>query len=765
MSTPLRYVGGSHTVADASAKVTGELAFGSDLRLPGLLHAKLLLSPIAHGIVTRIHTSAAEAVPGVVAVVSHRNSLSRPFCRSRIMPAQELCPEDETLFSEHVRFVGDRVAAVVATSLAAAEEAVALIDVEYRDLPHVFTPELALEQTPIPIHSGGNLLYEHELEFGAAPPPKPDDVILTSTTHTPRVHHAALEPHVATASWDGDALTIWTTSQGVYGVMTVVGDLFGLDYRRIRVIKLPTGGSFGGKTEFMLEPVVTALAMETGRPVQLRFDRRESMIATMTRPRTTSTIRSVTGPDGLLRDLAVASGLDAGAYASSTPDYSVHMCKKIPKLYRLPHYHHRCQVVYTNTPVAGAARGWGAPEIITAMEIHMDGVAAALGVDPVDLRLRNLVEPFDIDHSQKLSLGDARVRECLERGALAFGWEARRAAVRRDGRLRRGVGVACGAHKNGMYGGFDAVEHGDVEGLADAFAESSTMSLRLDEDGGFTLSASLHDQGCGVVTVMKVIVAEVMGVSPDLVRAAEADTDHTPYDYGTFGSRATYVCGACAKAVATELRGQMLWAAAIVLGVPAERLVAADGEIRVGGEHGRRVGYADLAAAAVARGGLSAVTQYFASSNPGSYSVQFAEVEVDTATGLVRVTDLLAAVDIGQSINTGMVQAQVQGAVQMGIGYALCERLEVDERGRCATAGLKEYHIVNAPDMPDVHVLLVEHNGDDGPFGAKSVGEIAVVPTAAAVVNAVNHALGTSLSDLPLTPEKIVAAVGVPGLV
>jgi CO/xanthine dehydrogenase Mo-binding subunit len=303
------------------------------------------------------------------------------------------------------------------------------------------------------------------------------------------------------------------------------------------------------------------------------------------------------------------------------------------------------------------------------------------------------------------------------------------------------------------------VQSGEADGLADAFAEASTMALTLDDDGGFTLSASLHDPGCGVVTVMRVIVAEVMGVSPDLVRCGEADTDHTPYDFGTFGSRATYVCGACARAVASELRGQMLWAAAVVLGSPVDRIVADNGEVRVGGEHDRRLRYADLAAAARVSGGLAASTQYFASSNPASYSVQFAEVEVDTFTGLVRVTDMLAAVDIGQAINTGMVEGQVQGAVQMGIGYALCEDLQVDERGRCAIGGFKEYHIVNAPDMPDVRVLLVQHEGDDGPFGAKSVGEIAVVPTAAAVVNAVNHALDTSLSDLPLTPEKILAAL------
>ncbi len=384
--------------------------------------------------------------------------------------------------------------------------------------------------------------------------------------------------------------------------------------------------------------------------------------------------------------------------------------------------------------------------MLAATEIHMDRIAAALGLDPVEFRLRNMVTPYDTDLVTGLSLGDARVRECLERGAVAFDWSRRRLRPADRGRYRRGVGVAAGAHKNGMYG---------------SFPEASCMSLKMNEDGSFSLAASLHDPGCGVITTMRVIVAEVLCVHPDLVAAGEADTATTPFDYGTYGSRVTYVVGQCARIVAEKVKERLLAAAADLLSEPIEQLVMTCGAIHVCGDERRAISYRDIARLGDMRyaPSIAASTVYYAVSNPASYSVQFAEVEVDTATGLTAVTDFLAVADVGRAINRAMVSAQYQGAVQMGIGYALYEHLDIDEEGRSGVGGYKNYHIVNAPDMPDVRLLLVEHEGDDGPFSAKSVGEIATVPTAPAIVNAVNHALGTQLSDLPLIPERIVEAL------
>jgi CO/xanthine dehydrogenase Mo-binding subunit len=378
----------------------------------------------------------------------------------------------------------------------------------------------------------------------------------------------------------------------------------------------------------------------------------------------------------------------------------------------------------------------------------MDQVARRLKMDPVEFRLQNLVHPYDMDPVLNLSVGDARVIECLEKGAEAFHWKERFSGCKTDeGRYRRGVGVACGAHKNGMYGGF---------------VDCTSMVLKMNEDGSLNLNASLHDVGCGTTTAMKIIVAEVLDIDPDLITVTEADTELTGYDPGCYGSRVTYNVGACAKETAEILKDKILGCVSFILQKPKEYLKVQNGHVVTIGTDQRGISYKEIAEKAVQENytDLSVAHTYYSPSNPGSYSVQFAEVIVDTATGLTRVTDFLAVGDVGRVLNRGMVEGQFQGAVQMGIGYALCEEVKIDDQGKPVNNSFKKYHMVNAPDMPDVKVLLIEHEGDDGPFGAKSVGEISAVPTAAAVINAVNHALGTSLSEMPLTPEKILDAPG-----
>jgi xanthine dehydrogenase molybdenum-binding subunit len=744
-------VGGYLPASDAAAKARGALVYGSDLRLPGILHAKLLLSEIAHGVVTGIDAAAAEALPGVVAVFSCFNTPATAYSRYRLLPGQEAAPEDETLFARHVRFVGDRVAAVVATSAAVAQAAARRVAVTCDELPALLTPDESLRRPDVPLHPGGNLLHEYLFDHGEPPAADPAAIDTTSRTTTQRIHQAAMEPHVCVAAYDGSGdLTIWSPSQGAFGARTVVADLLGLSYNRVRVIKVPTGGSFGAKQEFILEPLVAFMAMRLGRPVRLALDRRECMRATTVRPPTTSSLRTSVSAQGRLRELEIDTLFDAGAYATCSIDYAEAMAHKVTRLYRVPHYRHNGRVAYTTTPVTGGTRGWGAPEIVTALEVHIDLVARRLGIDPVDLRLTNLVHPYDVDAATGLSLGDARVRECLERGAEAFRWQARRARPAAVGALCRGVGVACGAHKNSQtIGGF--VDH-------------STMTLKMNEDGSLSLNASLHEVGSGVLGSMRLIVAEVLQVEADRVAVREADTDLTPYDFGTYGSRVTYVCGACARTVAGMVRDQLLQAAAGLLGVPAPSLVVDHGLVRPAGAASGGLTYADVATTIKAKAGrdLIATWTHSTPTNPGAYTVQFAEVEVDRETGRCAVTDFLAVADVGQAINAAAVEGQYRGGVQMGIGYALSEELLIDARGRPCQSGYEDYRLATTRDLPPIGVLLVEHDADEGPFGAKSVGEIATVPTAAAVVNAVNHALGTALTDVPVTPARILAALAAP---
>jgi xanthine dehydrogenase molybdenum-binding subunit len=743
----MRVVGGDHPIADAALKVTGGLAYATDLELPGMLHAKLVLSPVAHGRVVAVDAGEALALPGVVAVFSHKDAPDTRYSRYRILPGQETA-DDETLLAATARFAGDRVAAVVAEDARTAVAAAHLVRVDYEELPVLLAPEESLRVGAAPIHPGGNLVHEYEVSAGDEVPVQPDEVVLTTSVSTPRIHHAALEPHACIADYDASGkLTIWSATQSVFGARMVVANLFGLPYNRVRVVKVPMGGSFGGKQEFILEPVAAFLAMRLGRPVRLAFDRQECIYATMVRGATSTRLTLRAGADGVLKGVDADTLFDAGGYASSSPDYAEMMAHKLLRLYRVPQYRHHGRVAYTTTPVAGGARAYGAPEIFAAMEIALDLLARDLRVDPVDLRLRNLVRPHDVDPLSGLSLGDARATECLLRGAEAFGWKERVALPPGRGRYRIGVGVACGAHKNGI--------------LSPGFPDFSTMTLRMNEDGSMALGATLHEVGCGSLTAMRLIIAEELGVDPESVSVSEADSELTPYDFGCLGSRVTYVCGAAAQRTAIALKERLVEAAAAVLHRRPEEFRAGDGYVGALSGPPARLSYGDIVTAAKTRLGEDVLVQYTlqASSNPGAYSAQFAEVVVDRWTGLTRVTDFLAVGDVGQAINRKMVEGQYQGAVQMGIGYALFEEIGLDEAGRPAPAGFKHYHLVNAPDMPEVKVLLVEHPGDDGPYGAKSVGEIATVPAAPAVVNAVNRALETALTHLPLSPERVLAAL------
>jgi CO/xanthine dehydrogenase Mo-binding subunit len=748
IATNFKYIGRSYPASDAARKATGELVYGSDLCRPGMLYAALVLSPHAHAVVSAVDATRALSVAGVVGVYSHRNSPLTRYCRYRISPRQRGCIDDEALFTATARFAGDRVAAVVAMSRAVAREAAQLVDVAYTVLPPVLDADAALAPGAPPVHPRGNLVYEFDHAAGEADASPADAVTSRTTVRTQMLHHAALEPHLCLADFDASGkLTIWSPCQSVYGARTVVADLLGLPCSRVRVVKVPMGGSFGGKQEFILEPVTAFLAMQTRRPVSLVLDRAECIRATMVRGSQRSIVSSMVSADGVLLELDVETLLAAGAYASSSPGYAEAMAHKLTRLYRVRRYRHRGRVAYTNTPVAGGMRGWGAPDIATCAEIHLDQVARQLRMDPVALRLKNLVLPGDTDPVSGRSVGDARVRQCLELGALAFRWQERIALPAGSGRTRKAVGVACGAHKNGVLG--------------EEFPELSTMTLKMNEDGSLNLNASIHEVGAGSAVTMKLIIAEELDVPPELISAGEADSETSPFDFGCFGSRMTYVCGASARALAITLRENLVAAAAELLQTPRKSLEACGGRVRFTGSVDTGLPYREIVQGCRMRLGrdISVTQTYRGKSNPGAYSVQFAEVEVDVLTGLTRVTDFLTVVDIGRAINRSMVEGQCRGAVQAGIGSALCEEVVLDAEGRMSTRGFKDYHLVNAVDMPPVKVLLVEHDGDDGPYGAKSVGEIAVVPTAAAIVNAVNRALGTAMTTLPLTPERIVAAL------
>jgi CO/xanthine dehydrogenase Mo-binding subunit len=717
-----------------------------------MLHVKLVLSDVPHGHIKKIDTHEAEN-PGVVKIYHCFNTPRTQFNSQKWFVGQKGV-EDQQIFSETVRYVGEPVAAVAGVDKKSAADGAAKVKIEYQKLPHVIDPEEAL---------GGKVVIHPEtpassLELGCGNPSEMEQIfsraalVVEDRIETQKIHHAALETHVCMASVGADGrVTVYSPCQIVYSVRMIVAKALNLPLHRVRVIQMPVGGSFGGKQEVTFEPLCAFIARDTGSPVRVELNRRESILSTRTRTKTVGYVRTAVDPEGRIAARDVRMIVDTGAYMSNGAVISSAMGRKVFRLYRIPTQRYRASVVHTNTPVAGAARGYGSPQVHAVTEIHFDHVAKRLGVDPVEFRLKHLVHPYDSDPSGGPPLGNARIIDCLVKGAEEFGWEEKWRRPRDSGRWRRGVGMACVTHVNGYYG---------------AYQDFSTMTLRMPEDGSLVLHASLHDLGQGVKTIIKQIVAEVMEIDPAWIVLPETDTDTSPYDIGCQASRVTHVCGACAKKVAEGLRRLLVSESARRLECSPKEIVLSDGMVWSLRTPDEKKTYGEMASLIQQRSQIELIRSvtYHSPANPGSYGAGFAEVRVDILTGRVRIEDVVSVFDVGKAINPDLLEGQIHGGIQMGIGLALSEEIGFDlGTGQPRGDSLRKYHVVNAPDMPGIRIFLIEKGEDYGPYGAKSIGEIATIPITPALVNAVNHALGTSLTVLPLTPERIVASLSEAG--
>ncbi|MBZ9798684.1 xanthine dehydrogenase family protein molybdopterin-binding subunit [Mesorhizobium sp. ES1-4] len=736
---------------DGVEKVTGALRFTADMNLDGLLHCGLLFSPRAHARVAYVNAHAALAVEGVRAVFWHENTPAHHY-NSSIWFAGQDALKDERMFAPVARHIGDRVAAVVADTEEIARHAARLIAVEYVDLPPIFAPEAALthaghalREDDIPTFRNpvADEVFIHgnpEAGFAAA------DLIVEARITTPRSHHCAIETHACIARPEPDGrILVLSPCQSVFAVQAVVAQALNLPQEKIRVMKTPIGGSFGGKAEPILDPLCAFFALTLRRPVVIRYNRHETFTATRTRSSVTGRMRIGLSSDGRILARDTETLVDVGAYCTGGNYLPSSMLQRLVRLYDVPAERYRGRAVYTNTTPSGAFRGYGSPQIHTVAEITLDIAARRLRMDPVILRLRNLVGPGAIEPLQGLDVGNARGRDCLMRGAAAFDWSARWQIGTGAGRWRRGVGVAAATHINGCYPGFH---------------EETTATLRLLPRGRAELVCALHDLGCGADTTLAQIAGETLGLRACDIVIVPADTDTCPYDLGTRASRMTYICGEAIRRAGTVLAAAIRTAAGLELNAEAGDLrLAAGAACR---PDGSGLTLAELAGRLFARGAdLPAATEtYRAQANPGSYAAHFAEVEVDTLTGRVRVTDYLAVHDVGRAINPMLVEGQIHGGIQIGVGYALYEDVAIDPlTGRMRGDSFSRYTLANASVMPPMRVLLIEEGEPTGPFGAKAVGEIATIPVAAAVVNAVNNALGTELTHLPVTPERVLAAM------
>lgn len=747
-----RYVGtciGQPTpVADAIQKVTGETLYTDDLSFSRLLWGKVLHSPVAHARIKSIDTSRAEALPGVQAVITHLDAPAVRF--NRIMRwAGDPLPATERVLDDTVRHVGDEVAAVAAETEAIAQQALKLIQVEYEPLPAVFDPEEALKPDAPLVYPEGNLLKEQVASCGdiaAALAHAP--VVVENTTATSMIHHGAIEPHICVARWGrGDELEVWEPQQGVHRVQIMLGKIFGLPYSKIHLHGSIIGGTFGGKDGILLEPLALLLSRKAGgRPVKIRYNRTESMVSTYTRHAMRLYGAMAVDWDGTMQGFSITSYQNAGPYCGGSINVQAAMCGKMFKLYRAPNMRFHGRAVYTNSLVGGAMRGFGSPKVFTALELLMNKAAKAIQMDPVAFRAKNLVAPGDQDPTGSGSLGSAQVRACLLQGAERFGWQERQKNPKcsEDGRYRYGCGVAVGLHGNGVA----------------PFAPDITVAeLMLHEDGTILLRTGLTDHGAGTYTLIKQIVAETLQMPMEQVVLTHSDTDSCPYDMGAGASRNTWSGGAAVETAARQMEQALRTTAADLLNCPVDQVILEDGRYRTEGKDA--VTRADLALFAyeVQKRKLIETVSYCSDTNAGSYGAHFAAVRVDTQTGAVQVQDYLAMCDVGTPLNPLLLEGQIQGAILMGLGMAFFEGIQLDAQGKPRNASLKRYRLPRASDLPRLEVAFVDNYETGGPYGGKSIGEASIVPVVPALVGAVNDALGTELGDLPVTPEKILAAL------
>lgn len=766
MSAERTIVGKNVRKVDGIELVTGRPAFADDLHLPGMLYGKILPSPHAHARILRIDTRPALALPGVHAVLTYKD-VPRVAHTTAGQSWPEPSPYDTYLLDSKVRFVGDRVAAVAAESRAQAEEALRRIKVEYQVLPAVLDMEHAMDAGAAVIHDepdskgiydpkrniAGYILKELgnvEEGFRAA------DLVFEREYRTHRVQHCSIEPHV-TLTWleEDGRLVIRTSTQVPYHTRRQVAMILRLPIQRVHVIKPRIGGGFGGKQEMLLEDICSALTLATRRPVKMEYTREEEFY--MARSRHPQILRMKMGVkrDGTLLASQMTVLATTGAYGSHASTVQGNTGSKVLPLYRAPHMKFECHIVYTNMPVAGAFRGYGCPQGFFAQESLVDEIAHELKMDPIEFRKKNMIRVGDVDQLSA-QLGEGRkglprtirscgLPQCLERGAAAIDWERkRRSPPDTSNHLRRGVGVACSMQGSGIAG-----------------IDWASAFLKMNEDGSFNLLVGASDVGGGADTVLAQIAAETLGVSLDKIIIRSGDTDFTPFDVGAYASSTTIISGGAVRKAAEKARQQLLCLAAKMLEVSVEDLTCHNNQVVAQSDTSKSATIAEVALHAMYREKTQIMegASHFNLDSPPPFCAQFAEVEVDTETGRVRVLNLVTAVDLGVAINPMQAEGQAEGAVAQSLGYALSEEMLLDAGGRMVNPNFLDYKMFTAKDMPQLQTLLVETEEPLGPYGAKSIAEVPINAPAPAIANAIFQAIGVRFRQLPLHPETVLRAL------
>lgn len=745
---------------DAEEKVTGKAIYIHDLKVPGMLYGKILYSPHPHARILRIDTSEAEKLPGVKAVLTGYNTPPIKF---------GFYKDNSPLKANKVRSYRDEVAAVAAIDPDIAEEAINLIRVEYEILPAIFDPEEAMKE-------GAPLIHEEHLGGKEKKPTnvlnlpwrliagdvdearKNSDYVAEDRFKVTWVAHCCLGTSGCVAQFDlKNNLTMYSNTQIPSLAQKDYLDALsamGLQGKKVRVIKAMIGGGFGSKLDtYAYEYIAILLAHKTRKPVKIIFTREEEFFATS--PRQPAIIHIAQGctKDGKLTFRDIRMTLDNGAYTSwgaTTPSV---MMMPISSLYKVPNVRYVAKCVYTNNTYSQAMRGYGNPQATFAIDSQIDILAEMAGIDPLDFRLRNANTPGEVT-PQNFKINTCGLRECIDVVAQKLDWRQNRG--RSDG---RGIGMASMIH----VGGGARVYKSDGCGTI----------IKIDDFGTVNVITGATDMGQGAETVIAQIVAEEMGVRVEDVVVTHTDTDICPWDVGAHASRTTFVAGNSARGAARKIKEQLLEVAAKSLGESPENLDIRDRVIfsKKDPEKKSPLGKV-LRAAHYAAGGKMVMAEHFydpPNENldkefKGNLSVTYAygthgvEVEVDKETGQVKILKYIAAHDVGRAINPMLLEGQVYGGATMGIGYALTERL-ILQNGKVMNPNFLDYKMLTAKDVPNIETIVIETDDPSGPFGAKGIGEPGLVPTAPAIANAIYDAIGVRIKELPITPEKVLAAL------
>lgn len=753
-----RVVGERLPRKDAMEKVTGRAIYADDVRLPNMLYGKILGSPLAHARIKRIDTSKALALPGVKAILTGADVTDTLY---GISPARY---DEHVLAKEKVCHVGDEVAAVAAVDKATCDRALELIEVEYEELPAVFDPFAAMaEGAPVILDRyKNNINTTVDWSFGDIDSGFEDaDLVMEGSFEGNRTYQSPMEPHCAVSEWDGEGrLTVYTSTQVVHYVRHQLARLLEVPEGDIRVVGTVCGGGFGGKAGVNpLEMLSALLAKQTGRPVKMRYTRSDMFHHGRGRHKQFIELKMGMKKDGSITAVKQKCVLDGGAYSSFGIVAVYYAGAMVPTLYKLPNYKYDGFRVNTNLPACGAMRGHGCPHPRFAFESLLTDMAVELGLDPIDVRMKNAMDP-NTKTVNELDVGSCELKACLQRVRERSGWDEKRGKLP----FGKGIGIGCGGFVSGA--GYPIYRS--------KFPHSNAV-IKVSEDGHTAiLYTGEIDIGQGSTTVLAQIAAEAMGITFDRIKVVSADTDATPLGLGSYSSRVTLMGGNACKMAGDDIRAQMLATASRILETPAEKLDVRDNRVFVEGDGDKALPWHEVAARCFSENGPLVGRGHYSppeglggdfkgatvgTSPAYSFTACVVEVDVDTETGQVKVVKITDAHDVGRPINPMAVEGQAEGAIAMMLGETLLEEVAFKENGELANPNLHDYLLPTAQDVPPIDSGTVESYEPQGPFGAKEVGEGATLPVIGAIANAIEDAIGVRINSLPITAEKVLAAL------